>query len=385
MTLGIGLWFSQRGLGGGGTAPVISATPLLTDNAIDVTGDLPMTFHYTNTASATPPSAATIKAAPDSRSLVSGANSLTGLTQEVTAGTWYFHYLVSNAAGDSAIETESYVVVAAFDPASLSGARVVVDISDMATLWQDTAGTTQITASGQTVGSVTNRGSLGGLFVNTGGSDEPTYTEAAGRKYLNFDGVNDFLTLTHGSDVSLAGGYRLFLVAFDDGTSNDLRRSFASMAGTGVTAYNQVNGLSAIMTDFGSDPLAIHIRAGTDNTQGFETQLQDTRTTTLPWAVVEVEFVPTAASPNGWLRVEKSGDGAPVDIASHSTANGGSSYPDFATQVRRFTLGADMGGGSGALSAFGKSSIAAFVIVAGTLTNGERDDLRAWCRARAVF
>lgn len=111
--LGLGLGFGSRvagaGGGGGGTAPTISGTPLLTDSEINVTGDLPMTFHYTNTSSATPPSAATIKAAPDSRSLSSGANSITGLTQEVNAGTWYFHYLVGNAAGDSAIQTESYV------------------------------------------------------------------------------------------------------------------------------------------------------------------------------------------------------------------------------------------------------------------------------------
>jgi len=107
--LGIGAGRAGTGGGGGGTAPVITGTPLLTDNAIDVTGDLPMTFYYTSTASATPPSAGTIKAAPDSRSLSSGANSLTGLTQETAAGTWYFHYLVSNAAGDSATETESYV------------------------------------------------------------------------------------------------------------------------------------------------------------------------------------------------------------------------------------------------------------------------------------
>ncbi len=112
MRLGLGLGLSRQraagGGGGGGTAPTITGTPLLTDNTISVSGDLPMTFYYTNTSSATPPSNSTIKAAPDSRSLSSGVNNLTGLTQETAAGTWYFHYLVANAAGDSAVQTESY-------------------------------------------------------------------------------------------------------------------------------------------------------------------------------------------------------------------------------------------------------------------------------------
>jgi hypothetical protein len=373
------------GGGGGGTAPVISATPLLTDNAIDVTGDLPMTFHYTNTASATPPSAATIKAAPDSRSLVSGANSLTGLTQETDPGTWYFHYLVSNAAGDSAVETESYVISAVFDPADLTGAEVVVDVSDITTLWQDTAGTTQVTTSGQTVGAVTNRGTLGGLFVNTGGSDEPTYTEAAGRKQLDFDGTADYLRLDRGGGAAfgVAGGFYLWILAYDDGSAfSSPNRAFAAWTAPSTNSFNQANGLSLFGTGFGVVGPAVEVRAGLDNANGIASaELQDNRTTDMPWAILEIEAVPTAASPNVWLRVEKTGDGAPVSVDTHSTT----SWPDDATNVKLISLGAAMNGGSGAISAHHKCSIAAVVLVSGTLTTGERDDVRAWLRTRAAF
>jgi hypothetical protein len=85
-------------------------TPLLADKSAAAAGTLPMTFHYMSTASATPPSKATLMAAPDARPVTAGANQLTGLTEADTDGTWYFHYMVSNGAGDSDIVTESYVV-----------------------------------------------------------------------------------------------------------------------------------------------------------------------------------------------------------------------------------------------------------------------------------
>lgn len=94
-----------------GSPPVITGTPLLTDDEITVTGDLPMTFYSVTTASATPPSAATIKATPDDTIVLSaGANYMPALDLQVVPGTWYLHYLVSNSTGDSAIVTETYVI-----------------------------------------------------------------------------------------------------------------------------------------------------------------------------------------------------------------------------------------------------------------------------------
>jgi hypothetical protein len=110
--MGIGLGV-LRGAAGSLTPPVITGTPLLTDDEITVTGDLPMTFYSVTTASATPPSAATIKATPDDTIVLSGGvNYMPPLDLEITVGTWYLHYLVSNAVGDSAIQTESYVISA---------------------------------------------------------------------------------------------------------------------------------------------------------------------------------------------------------------------------------------------------------------------------------
>jgi hypothetical protein len=79
--------------------------------------------------------------------------------------------------------------------------------------------------------------------------------------------------------------------------------------------------------------------------------------------------------------VEKTGDGAPVDVDSHST----STWPDTTTAAKIMSLGSDQNGGAGALSGFHKCSIAAVVLVTGALSSTDRDDVRAWLRARAAF
>jgi hypothetical protein len=280
---------------------------------------------------------------------------------------------------------EATILGGAFDPATLPGAEVVVDISDITTLWQGNDGATQVTTSGQTVGSVTNRGSKGGLFINTGGTTEPVYTEAAGRKHLNFDGSNDFLTLTLASgNFTLSGGYWLWVLAYDDGTSASGNRAMLSIANTATTATNSAHGLEMKVCGFSTDTFAIQVAAGPNNTGGFRSELTDSRTTSLPWAMLECEFVPTAASPNGWLRIEKTGDGAPVDIANYGTSGTGG-YPNGATLAKRMTIGASMNGTGGVLNAWGKCSIAAVVLISGALSASDRDDIRQWLRTRAAF
>lgn len=105
----------RRGAGGGapppGVAPTITGLPL-SDGDITILGTPPITFHYLDTTSLTPPANSTIKAAPDSRVLAGGTNYLADLIDQTTPGTWYRHFLAANAAGDSPVETESYVVAA---------------------------------------------------------------------------------------------------------------------------------------------------------------------------------------------------------------------------------------------------------------------------------
>jgi len=375
----------------GGSVAVLSALGYAADQ-IDVTTDVAAgTIYYLLHNSVTPLSGAAIKSAVIGET-ATGGGTLDPLDVDIQPVDWtavtpatYWINMVQETAGgfSNVVFLETTVISASFDPASVPGAIIVVDVSDITTLWQANNGTSQVTASGQTVGSVTNRGSLGGLFANTGGSDEPTYTEAAGRKKLDFDGTADYLRLTHGSDIDLSGGFHLWVLAYDDGTATSSpRRAFLSYTDAAGSSYNNTNGLAILGTDFSTDPYAMMIWAGPDSTAGIAYDiLKDTRTTDLPWAVIELEAVPTAATPNVWLRVEKTGDGAPVDVDNHSTTV----WPDATTAVRRMSLGSDQNGGGGAINGWHKCSIAAVVLVTGTISTDDKNDIRAWLRTRAAF
>jgi hypothetical protein len=375
-----------------GGAATLSALSYAADR-IDVTTNIAAgTIYYLLHNSVTPLSGAAIKAAVIAETAV-GGGTLDPLDVDiqpvdwtgVTPGTYWINMVQDSDGLSNVVSLETTIISATFDPASLPGAAIVVDVSDMTTLWQANNGSTQITASGQTVGSVTNRGSLGGLFANTGGSDEPQYLEASGRKFLRFDGTADYLRLDQGAGPAfdLSGGFYLWVLAYDDGTNpGSPRRAFLSYTSAGANSYNNVNGLAMFGTDFSTNPFATMVWAGPDNAEGIAYDvLKDTRTTDLPWAVIELQAAPTAASPNVWLRVEKTGDGAPVDVDSHST----STWPDTTTAAKLMSLGSDQNGGSGAVSGFHKCDIAAVVLVTGALSSTDRDSVRAWLRARAAF
>lgn len=79
-----------------------------------------------------------------------------------------------------------------FDPTTLN-LHLWVDISDTSTVFTDTAGTTRVTADGDLVARVNNKGSAGGTFTQATSSQRPVYRVSGGRSYLQFDGVDDVL------------------------------------------------------------------------------------------------------------------------------------------------------------------------------------------------
>jgi hypothetical protein len=87
------------------------------------------------------------------------------------------------------------------------------DPSDLATLFQDTAGTTPVTTPGQTVALMLDKSGNGFHATQATTSRRPTYqVDAGGRGYLSFDGVDDWmvtLTITPGIDkVQVFAGVR---------------------------------------------------------------------------------------------------------------------------------------------------------------------------------
>lgn len=67
------------------------------------------------------------------------------------------------------------------------------DPGDLATLFQDSAGTVPVTASGQPVGRMLDTSGNGYHLVQASGTARPTYMESGGRRWLAFDGVDDWM------------------------------------------------------------------------------------------------------------------------------------------------------------------------------------------------
>lgn len=83
-----------------------------------------------------------------------------------------------------------------FSPLSLFAAGeqgAWYDPSDLATLFQDDAGTIPVTASGDPVGRILDKSGRGNHATQATAGSRPTFREVGGLRYLEFDGVDDFL------------------------------------------------------------------------------------------------------------------------------------------------------------------------------------------------
>ena len=94
-----------------------------------------------------------------------------------------------------------------FSPLSLFAASEPgcwFDPSDLSTLFQDAAGTTPVTAAGQSVGLMLDKSGRGNHATQSTSLSRPTYqVDSNGRGHLLFDGSDDFLvtpTITPGTD-----------------------------------------------------------------------------------------------------------------------------------------------------------------------------------------
>jgi hypothetical protein len=282
------------------------------------------------------------------------------------------------------ITLEVTIIASSFDPATLAGAKIVADFSDITTLFQDDAGTTPITASGQFVTRINNRGPLGGFFQNAGAVQRPLYEELGGRKYMKTDGGDDdnLLLDTGGPTFGLENGFFLWLLAYDDGAAHDTpARAFMAITSPGVNAPNNPSGLTLYGTDFSGDTIACSLTAGL-NSNGIDPAISDARTTNLPWSIIEIEASLAINNPNAWLRVEQAADGGTPGYEVSVNTTG---WPDSATGATRMVLGAGLNGGGGAVNGHHRCQIAAAVLVSGALSTTDRDKVRQWLRDRAVF
>lgn len=85
------------------------------------------------------------------------------------------------------------------------------DVSDTATLWQDTAGTSAVTADGQSVARINDKSGNGLHMTQAVASRRPVYRTSGGLHWLEFDGADDFLVTT--SAAALPATHEVFAAA----------------------------------------------------------------------------------------------------------------------------------------------------------------------------
>lgn len=80
------------------------------------------------------------------------------------------------------------------------------DPSDISTLFQDDAGTTPVTASGQTVGRMLDKSGNGNHAIQATASRRPVYTVSGSTAYLAFEGVDDCLDAADNDTLDFGQG-----------------------------------------------------------------------------------------------------------------------------------------------------------------------------------
>lgn len=101
-------------------------------------------------------------------------------------------YVTETGLNNGALKINVVSGTFGFDPADLT-LRIWLDPSDLSTMWQDVARTTPVTADGQLVASIFNKGTLGDYFIQATVAARPIYRTSGGLHWLEFDGVDDIL------------------------------------------------------------------------------------------------------------------------------------------------------------------------------------------------
>jgi len=135
-----------------------------------------------------------------------------------------------------------------FSPASLFAGGTEgawYNPSDLSTLFQDSAGTTPVTASGQPVGKMLDKSGNGNHATQATAARRPTYTEDGGLAWLAFDGVDDAMgcpglgvtssALTTLYSATQSGGGAVDLIFGVENTRDNRFQNFTDSSGARKT------------------------------------------------------------------------------------------------------------------------------------------------------
>lgn len=246
MNLGLGLGLSRRAVasgGGGNVAPVITGVPTISGTA--TVGNVLTASPASVTGTPSPTRAWQWFSNGSPVGTDSDAYTLTGSDYGATITV---RQTETNVAG-SANATSLGTAIAPFTPAELFTSGIVGAWSsrvDVADLWQDTARTTPVTATGQFVASWRVNTSSGDIYMQQGtAANRPTYeVDGNGVPYLNFDGSND--NMLSSATFALSGSTEsTMMVAVDTDGSFGENKGYISLSSGVNTGANRVIGQTA--------------------------------------------------------------------------------------------------------------------------------------------
>jgi hypothetical protein len=156
------------------------------------------------------------------------------------------------------------------------------DVSDMSKLFEDSAGTTPVTAADQPVGRIEDKSGNGNLILQATSTKRPYLRISGALWWLEFDGVDDFLrqTFTLNNPISRVSaaqlpGWTNNVRVWDGGAAYALLYQFPSpsptvtmlMSGNGPTTTELTLGTNHVITEiFNGASSKIVIDNGADHT-----------------------------------------------------------------------------------------------------------------------
>jgi len=124
----------------------------------------------------------------------------------------------------------------AWSPADLTSLVAWYDPSDLTTLFQDSAGTTPVTAAGQPVGLILDKSGNGRHASQATSTARPLLEDDGGKMCLKFDGVDDYLS-TSAIDLTGTDKVTVFAGAYKGAAPEQILVEFSTNTGLNVGAW----------------------------------------------------------------------------------------------------------------------------------------------------
>lgn len=122
------------------------------------------------------------------------------------------------------------------------------DPSDLSTLYQDAAGTSPVTADGDPVGLMLDKSGNDNHASQSSAYSRPIYRTDAALHWLEFDGKDDYLSVTNGADI-ISGQPYLFATLATQGEVPGVQVVFGASSSSSASIANLLSSADTIGTE----------------------------------------------------------------------------------------------------------------------------------------